>query len=292
MGISLVLRGDDHLANTPRQILLLEALGATVPDTATCRCCWLPAARRFRSATARPVSTTCACRDIFPAAICNYLVRLGHACGHDAWLELDEMPPYFDLARTSHSAARFDDAQLRHWQREALVRTSTDAQIEHWLGLRLERACGEARAAGIRRGGARQRTVSGRGRELVDTCGDRRFECAGLAEATEQIIDAGTGVLREPRRRPGRRQAAISRPGRAPLTDGTGAKGAKLFMPLRAALTGETHGPELAPFVRLMGAARSSRGGSWPRSAAGRRPDPYFRFRSRPDTPCCRFRIR
>ena len=80
MGITLVLRGDDHLANTPRQILLLRGSGAgRCRVTATCRCCSGRTARRSRSATARRASATCGRRATCPGALRNYLVRLGHA---------------------------------------------------------------------------------------------------------------------------------------------------------------------------------------------------------------------
>ena len=63
MGVTLVLRGDDHLANTPRQILILEALGSRCRPMVICRCCSATRARRCRSAKAPQACTTCANRD-------------------------------------------------------------------------------------------------------------------------------------------------------------------------------------------------------------------------------------
>ena len=67
-GITHVVRGEDHLSNTPKQLLVLEAARAAgfgarrtcCPSTRTCRCCTAPTARSFQSATARPPCRSCA----------------------------------------------------------------------------------------------------------------------------------------------------------------------------------------------------------------------------------------
>ena len=147
MGITLVLRGDDHLANTPRQLLLLEALGLPRPEYGHLPLVLAPSGTPLSKRDGAASLTDLRAQGYLPAAICNYLVRLGHACGHDGWLAQDQLAAHFDLSRTSHSAARFDDAQLRHWQREAVMH-STDAQIEQWLGAHLAAlSAGEERSA-------------------------------------------------------------------------------------------------------------------------------------------------
>ncbi len=137
MGITLVLRGDDHLANTPRQLLLLEALGMPRPDYGHLPLVLAPDGSPLSKREGAASLTDLHAQGYLPGAICNYLARLGHSCGDDHWLSLAQLPAHFDLARTSHSAARFDAAQLRHWQREAVMH-STDAEIDRWLGSRLD----------------------------------------------------------------------------------------------------------------------------------------------------------
>lgn len=249
MGVSLVLRGDDHLANTPRQILLLRALATREPCYGHLPLVLAPSgaplSKREGAASLRDLRE----QGFLPGALCNYLVRLGHACGHDAWLALSEMPAHFDLARTSHSAARFDDMQLRHWQREGLMRATVD-ELRAWLGPRI------ARIGDADRQAAFVTTVRGNVLFPADAepwvravCDD---ELALAPEAAEQVDRAGGEFF-----------AAAAAAWKATTGDfkgwtkavaaATGAKGAALFMPLRAALTGETHGPELAPFTILMG---------------------------------------
>jgi glutamyl-tRNA synthetase len=252
MGVTLVLRGDDHLANTPRQILILEALGMPVPtyghlplllgDAGT------PLSKREGAAGLHDLRE----HGYLPGALTNYLVRLGHACGRDEWLELAEMPAYFDLGRTSRSAARFDEAQLRHWQREAVTRTSVEALIA-WLGPRLDAFASHARKVEF--------VASARGNLLFPADAEPlvRTVCEDLvaldADALAALASAGPEFFR--------RAASewVSNAGdfkawtRA-VAAATGQKGAALFMPLRAALTGTTHGPELAPLAALMGPDR------------------------------------
>ena len=252
MGITLVLRGDDHLANTPRQILLLEALGRPVPQYGhlplILGASGAPLSKRDGAASLHDLRT----QGFLPAALRNYLVRLGHACGHDGWLEQEEMPQYFDLARSSRSAAHFDEAQLRHWQREALVR-ARDAELLEWLGDRVaplgEGARQTAFVAAVRGNLLFPADVE----PLVRIVCDR--DVAPDDTAAREIAAAGAAFF-------GQANAAWRTHGpdfkawtRA-VSSATGRRGAALFMPLRAALTGRTHGPELAPLAALMGVER------------------------------------
>ncbi len=252
MGVTLVLRGDDHLANTPRQILILEALGLPVPtyghlplllgDAGT------PLSKREGAAGLHDLRD----QGYLPGALNNYLVRLGHACGRDEWLELAEMPAHFDLRRTSRSAARFDEAQLRHWQREAVTRASVESLVA-WLGSRLDAFASHARKVEF--------VAAVRGNLLFPADAELlvRTVCDEImvhdADAEGAVAGAGPGFFRQAA------GAWVSNAGdfkawtRA-VAAATGQKGAALYMPLRAALTGTTHGPELAPLAALMGPER------------------------------------
>jgi glutamyl-tRNA synthetase len=252
MGVTLVLRGDDHLANTPRQILLLEALGMRVPAYGH-----LPL---VLGATGSPLSKregAAGLHDMreqgyLPAALRNYLVRLGHTCGTDTWLEAHAMPAHFDLGRVSHSPARFDEAQLRHWQREAIVH-STTAELTEWLGSRLEPLGSAERKADF--------VVAVRGNLMFPSDADAlvRAVCEELAppddDARAAMLGAGAAFFNTAASQWASHGGDVKAWTRAVGT-ATGRKGAALYMPLRAALTGVTHGPELAPLVGLIGGHR------------------------------------
>ena len=120
MRITHVIRGDDHVNNTPRQINIMRALGATPPVYAHLPTV-LDAGRRAscRSATARAAccstATTATCRE----AIVNYLARLGWAHGDAEVFGVDEFVGWFDLAGLTPSPARFDPEKLRVAQSRA-----------------------------------------------------------------------------------------------------------------------------------------------------------------------------
>jgi glutamyl-tRNA synthetase len=252
MGITLVLRGDDHLANTPRQIMLLEALGLPLPSYGhlplLLGTSGTPLSKREGAASLGDLRA----QGYLPGALRNYLVRLGHACTAEGWLEMDEMAAHFDLTRSSRSAAHFDEAQLRHWQREAVGRASV-AELEAWLGARLERIGDAARRATF--------VAAVRGNLLfppdVEPLLDVVCETAVAPDedALREMAAAGTEFFSA---------ALVAWRAHAPdfktwtraVGASTGRKGAALYMPLRAALTGRTHGPELAPLVALLGSER------------------------------------
>jgi glutamyl-tRNA synthetase len=252
MDIGLVLRGDDHLANTPRQIMLLEALGLPVPQYGH-----LPLLLGANGAPLSKREGAASLGDLraqgyLPGALRNYLVRLGHACTAEGWLEADEMARHFDLARSSRSAAHFDEAQLRHWQREAVARAS-EAELTAWLGERLG-SVGDAprRMAFI---------AAVRGNLLFPADVEPL-----VAMVCEPEVTPDSDALRElgsvgrdfyARALSAWRESAPDfKAWTRAVGAATGRKGAALFMPLRAALTGRTHGPELAPLVALMGVER------------------------------------
>jgi glutamyl-tRNA synthetase len=267
MGITLVLRGDDHLANTPRQILLLEALGLPVP-----RYGHLPLLLGPNGAPLSKRDGAASLGDLrahgyMPGALRNYLVRLGHACSADGWLETAAMAQHFDLGRSSKSAAHFDEAQLRHWQREAVTH-ATLAELSAWLAGRLERV-GDA--------ASRDAFIAAvRGNLLfpADVEALVAIVCDAQAtyddEATREVRAAGAAFFEQALAAWSANAADFKAWARA-VGALTARKGAALYMPLRAALTGRTHGPELAPLVALMGvervAARIAEAGA--RAAAG-----------------------
>ena len=165
---------------------------------------------------------------------------------------MDQLASYFDLSRTSHSAARFDEAQLRHWQREAVTH-STDAQIEQWLGEHLDALqAGEERSSFVA-------VVKGNvlfPAEVDELVGVVARDAVPIsAEATAQIAEAGPEFFASAGQLLAAHAGDFKGWTRA-IAEATGRKGAKLFMPLRSALTGATHGPELAPLVGLMGTQR------------------------------------
>jgi len=240
MGVTQVLRGDDHLTNTPRQIMILDALGMRSPayghvgllvgeDGA-------PLSKRHGSTSVHEYRE----RGFLSIAVLNQLFRLGHAGDIDGWLPAAEMPRHFRPQHLGRAPARFEVSQLMHWQKLSLERLSAP-QYRAWLAaddsmefidLVRHNVTLPAQAIAWRTvlngelaplGAEEQRIVAAAGAEF--------FAAAALA------YDQARGDLKMLTQQ---------------LKARTGRKGPELFMPLRVALTGMAHGPELALLMQLM----------------------------------------
>ncbi|HXI66826.1 MAG TPA: glutamate--tRNA ligase, partial [Steroidobacteraceae bacterium] len=113
MGVTLVLRGEDHLANTPRQLLILAALGLATPAYGHVALLvgadGTPLSKRHGAASVRDYRE----QGYLPEAIVNHLFRLGHSSAPHGLLTLEEMAHAFDPAHLGRSPARFDEQQLQ-----------------------------------------------------------------------------------------------------------------------------------------------------------------------------------
>ncbi len=240
MGVTQVLRGDDHLTNTPRQLMILEALGMRHPSYGHVGLLvgedGAPLSKRHGSTSAQEFRA----RGFLPEALLNHLFRLGHASDHDGWLAAADMPVHFRPEHLGRAPARFDEAQLAHWQKETVERMPA-AQIGTWLG-----SGDSAEFIELVRHNVVLPADAAPWRAVV------RGDLPPLGEAERSVVAAAG---------PGFFAAAAAAFEQASsdfkqltkiLKERTGRKGADLFMPLRVALTGQTHGPELGPLLKLM----------------------------------------
>ena len=138
MGITHVIRGDDHLNNTPRQINILSALGATPPVYAHVPMILGEDGARL-SKRHGAVSVMQYYRDGYlPEALLNYLVRLGWSYGDQEIFSIDEMIKYFDIKDVNHSASTFNAGKLL-WLNQHYIKSSPPAHIAHHLSWHLGR---------------------------------------------------------------------------------------------------------------------------------------------------------
>jgi glutamyl-tRNA synthetase len=248
MGVTLVLRGDDHMTNTPRQILILEALGLPVPRYAHIALLLgmdgAPLSKRHGATSLQDLRK----RGYLPGAVRNHLVRLGHTSSSDGWLDEAALRADFDLSRLGRAAAKFDEAQLLHWQKEAVAHLSGEEFIA-WIAPHLPQVSDAARIARFAAAVRPNITFPSDARLWADVVFGKLGALASEAssavrEAGGPYFDAAAQLLA----RPGTefRQTVCE------LGQQTGRKGPALFMPLRAALTGVTHGPELGPLLELI----------------------------------------
>ena len=248
MGVTQVLRGEDHLANTPRQLLLLEVLGLPAPRyghiSLILGADGAPLSKRHGAASVRDFRA----RGYRPEAVVNYLFRLGHSSAEHDLLGLEALAGAFDTAHLGRAPAHFDEQQLHVWQKHAVHRLTPEQGCE-WLAAQLPSGIDPATARAFCAAvlpnvvlpedarpwveivfGAAPR-LEADGAEVVREAGSDFFAAAARA-ATECDPDL----------------AAIA----AAARSASGRKGARLYRPLRYAVTGLGHGPELAPLLRVM----------------------------------------
>ena len=131
MKITDVIRGDDHVNNTPRQINLYQALGAPVPSFAHLPMILGPDGQKL-SKRHGAVSVMQYRDDGFlPHALLNYLVRLGWSHGDQEIFSLAQMVELFDVADVNHSAARFDLEKLSWLNQQYLKNDPPEAVAAH-----------------------------------------------------------------------------------------------------------------------------------------------------------------
>lgn len=124
MQITHVIRGDDHLNNTPRQINILEALGAEPPVYAHIPMILGPDGKRLSKRHGAVSVTQYRDDGYMPEALLNYLVRLGWSYGDQEIFSVAEMTNLFDLKAINKSPAAFDIQKLQ-WLNQHYIKTSS-----------------------------------------------------------------------------------------------------------------------------------------------------------------------
>ncbi|MDR0674615.1 MAG: glutamate--tRNA ligase [Zoogloeaceae bacterium] len=260
MGITQVIRGDDHVNNTPRQINILRALGATPPQYAHLSMINGPDGLKF-SKRHGAVSVMQYDDDGFlPEAVINYLARLGWAHGDDEIFSREQFVQWFDLTRVTPSAAQFNTEKLR-WLNQHYMKALPAADLAARIAPRLvalgaNLADGPDLAQAVALYVDRVNTLKALAEALLVFYADVRpapelvrqylddEARPALADFTQKLADvpwnaAAIGALLK--------ETLEARQLRMP----------RLAMPLRVLLTGQTKTPSVDVLIALMGRARA-----------------------------------
>jgi glutamyl-tRNA synthetase len=253
MGVTLVVRGEDHLTNTPRQIMLLQTLGLSVPEYAHIAMVvgadGAPLSKRTGSKSVEELRIM----GYLPAAIHNYLARLGHTYDANAFMDLQMLADNFDISRLHRAPARFDETQMHYWQREAIMHLPSST-VRAWMGEAVKEIVPVDRLSEFIeavRGNIAFPIDALRWAQIVFT-----DKLTVSRSAQEAITAAGKNFFDEARRavdKHGSDFKAVS----DTLKRNLALSGKPLFQPLRAALTGELDGPEMARLLPLISADRA-----------------------------------
>ncbi|PAX96220.1 glutamate--tRNA ligase, partial [Bordetella pertussis] len=146
MGITHVLRGDDHVNNTPRQINILRALGATLPEYGHVPMILGPDGEKLSKRHGAVNVMEYDAQGYLPEAMVNYLARLGWSHGDDELFTREQLVEWFDTRHLSKSASQWDPKKL-NWVNAHYIKGMDDAELAGRVAPRVERRGGKPQAA-------------------------------------------------------------------------------------------------------------------------------------------------
>jgi glutamyl-tRNA synthetase len=237
MGVTQVLRGEDHVSNTATQVQMFTALGAEPPKFAH-EALLVGAEGKLSKRLGSLGVAELREAGIEPEALVALLARLGTADPVDASLDTQALAASFDLSRFGRAPARFDEIEL-HRVNAAVVHHLPFARVAHLLPEGMTEAAWATirpNLAHIGEAGEWWQVIAG---PIAPPAFDDETR-AYLAQAAETLAAGEWGD--DPWR-------ALT----AALKDATGRKGKPLFLPLRQALTAHDHGPDMASLLPLIG---------------------------------------
>ncbi|HGX94019.1 MAG TPA: glutamate--tRNA ligase [Candidatus Tenderia sp.] len=138
MGIDHVIRGDDHINNTPRQINILKALGADIPKYAHVPMILGDDGKRLSKRHGAVGVMQYREEGYLPEAVINYLVRLGWSHGDQEIFSPEELIQLFDVEDVNSSASTFNTSKLL-WLNQHYIKESDPAHIAHHLSYHLSK---------------------------------------------------------------------------------------------------------------------------------------------------------
>ncbi|MGC1854070.1 MAG: glutamate--tRNA ligase [Candidatus Aquirickettsiella sp.] len=251
MKVTHVLRGEDHLTNTPRQIMLLQALSLNIPAYGHMALIvgddGAPLSKRHGSFSIKGLREA----GYFAEALQNYLARLGHTYTNPNFLDIHTLAEQFSLSRLGKSPARYDQTQLLYWQKQALLHLSNE-KLGAWLDAKIQSLvpadvkldfielmrgtiCFPDEAvvwAGILFTESNALSFSPEVKDFLKKCDPIYWD------TLLNLLESGNSDFK-----------VLIKQLQATLD----LKGKALFVPLRLALTGRHDGPELAKLFSLLG---------------------------------------
>jgi len=249
MEVTHALRGDDHLANTPRQLLILSALQLVAPQYGHFPTILGPDSRPLSKRNGSRSIPELRDQGYLPIAILNYLSRLGHHDVDTALLDKATLIAHFDLAHISCSAAHFDEVQLNHWQKEAMHRSDWQScwqLLEPLVGDKVPATQRQAFIETVQPNLVMPKDAVAYADYLFAEALVFNDEIAVvIKEAGTDFFNAALSCWED--------KTTTAETLLKTLQIKTNRKGKALFFPVRAALTGEVHGPELAKILGLLG---------------------------------------
>jgi nondiscriminating glutamyl-tRNA synthetase len=266
MKMTHVLRGDDHISNTPKQILVYEALGWTPPVFGHMTLIVNENRRKLSKRDESIIQFIEQYKELgyLPEALFNFITMLGWSpVGEEEIFSKEQFIEIFDPARLSKSPALFDTSKLRWMNNQYMKQLDLDEvvalSVPHLVKAgKVEEARDAETEQWVRDLVALYQEQMSFGAEIVELT-EMFFkkeidysEEAKAVLAEEQVPEVLKAFAEEISSLEEFSADEIKAATKA-VQKATGQKGKKLFMPIRVATTGETHGPELPKAISLLG---------------------------------------
>ena len=244
LGITQVIRGEDHVTNTAVQIQIFQALGGPVPAFAHHNLLTTASGEGLSKRLGHLSLKGLREAGLEPQAVASLAVLVGSAEAVRPIKDLDELARLIVFAHISRAPAKFDEAELEH----------LNARLVHELSY--EDVKERLEALGIVGGEDFWVAVRTNLSKLSDAAEWWSVVNGPIAPAIADPAVVGAAAEALP---PPPWDGSTWKGWTDAVKAATGAKGKALFMPLRLALTGRDHGPELAPLLPLIGPERARR---------------------------------
>ncbi|MBI4795316.1 MAG: glutamate--tRNA ligase, partial [Deltaproteobacteria bacterium] len=258
MGVTHVIRGEDHIPNTPRQILIYQALGAALPEFAHMTVTLAPGGGKLSKRRGALPILSYREQGFLPQALVNYMVRLGWAHGDQEIFSREELIQYFSLEHMSKSPGVYDEEKLL-WLNSYYIKETPLPELARLLlpflerlGLTAPDLDYVARVAG---------TLNTRCKTLVEMADAARFYFQDPRPYEEKgarkFLTPETAPNLEEIKKRLETMADFSETALnqlfQDLTTETGLKMLQLAQPVRLALTGKTVSPGLFDIISILG---------------------------------------
>jgi glutamyl-tRNA synthetase len=266
MGVTQIIRGDDHLTNTARQKIIYDALGWEMPKVAHIPLIHGPDGAKLSKRHGALGVEAYRAMGYLPVALRNYLVRLGWAHGDAEILSTEEMIDLFDLEGIGRSPSRFDYGKLENLNGHYIRQTPDDELVGHVValldhipeGARLKARLDDKVKAQL---AAAMPGLKERAKTLLELIDNASF----LFASRPLVLDDKAAALLDPAGRtalatllprleilPEWTAAATEETVRAYATE-AGLKLGKVAQPLRAAATGRSTSPPIFDVLAVLG---------------------------------------
>jgi len=243
-GVTHAMRGDDHLTNSAYQVWLLRHLDMPVPVYLHHGLLLGPDGAKLSKRTGSHSVADLRENGLLPMALIEFMARLGHSNIPDEAMTLDALMANFDTEHVSTSSVHWDDDGMWRWHTRLLHTLPVDVLL---VEVRKHLAMADAGFALLVQGNLEKAEDVLHYQRLLDAEAPIATEVMAVGQEAGSVFYAAAYKAWEQHGLQGWKAWAQA------VREVTGCTGRALFMPLRVALSGATHGPEMSGIVEFLG---------------------------------------